>query len=354
MTDRSSRDRDRERRRGPGRPEDASTGSTAGDAPDVTGEIVVGIDGSEQSLGALRWAAREGRRRGLPVRMVTAYSLPVFSGSGFDTGYATVDEAALARGVEELLNDAAAQVRSTGVELRATVETGDPSGALLELSRTAELLVLGSRGRGGLLGRLLGTVSTAVPAHAKCPTGVVPLPWSKEHLGEEALAGTAALVERVVVGSDGSSQARAAMLEAAEEARLLDVPLTVVCAVPPVSGAVAWMPTAVDFEAMYDDVARALQGGVAWLKSWFPDLEIGSELADGPPVQVLVDQTRRNRLVVVGTRGRGGFAGMLLGSTSQGVLHNAAGPVLIVPDRYDERIETRKDFDLDDVRPWDA
>jgi nucleotide-binding universal stress UspA family protein len=321
---------------------------------DATGEIVVGVDGSDQSLGALRWAAREGRRRSRPVRMVTAYSVPVFSGSGFDTGYATVDEDALVQGVEELLNHAADQVRATGVELRATVETGDPSSALLELSRTAELMVLGSRGRGGLLGRLLGTVSTAVPAHAQCPTGVVPLPWAAEHLGEEQLTSTQALVEGVVVGSDGSTQARTAMLHAAEEAQLLGVPLTVVCALPPVSGALAWMPTAVDFELMFDDVARALRGGVAWLQSWFPDLEIGSELADGSPVQVLVEQTRRNRLVVLGTRGRGGFAGMLLGSTSQGVLHNAAGPVLIVPDRYDERIETRKDFDRDDVRPWDV
>nr|WP_255396258.1 universal stress protein [Kocuria sp. CNJ-770] len=147
-----------------------------GRALDATGEVVVGVDGSEQSLGALRWAAREARRRGLPVRLVTAYSMPVFSGSGFDTGYATVDEAALTQGVEELLNHAADQVRPVGVELRATVETGDPSGALLELSRTAELMVLGSRGRGGLLGRLLGTVSTAVPAHAKCPTGWCPCP----------------------------------------------------------------------------------------------------------------------------------------------------------------------------------
>lgn len=355
MTQRPFPDRDREephkRRLGEEAVRPRGEGSGALDA---TGEIVVGIDGSEQSLGALRWAAREARRRGRPLRLVTAYSLPVFSGSGFDTGYATVDEAALTRGVEELLDHAADQVRDAGVELRATIETGDPSGALIELSRTAELLVLGSRGRGGLLGRLLGTVSTAVPAHAQCPTGVVPLPWSKERLGEEELTSARALVDRVVVGSDGSTQARAAMLYAAEEARLLGVPLIVLCAVPPVNGALAWMPTAVDFEAMHEDVRRALRGGVAWLESWFPDLEIGSELADGPPVQVLVDRTRRNSLVVLGTRGRGGFAGMLLGSTSQGVLHNAAGPVLIVPDRDDERIETRKNFDLDDFRPWDA
>ena len=75
----------------------------------------------------------------------------------------------------------------------------------------------------------------------------------------------------------------------------------------------------------------ALQGGVAWLKSWFPDLEIGSELADGPPVQVLVDQTRRNRLVVVGTRGRGGFAGMLLGSVSQHCVSHSKCPFVVVP-----------------------
>lgn len=316
---------------------------------DAAGEVVVGIDGSEQSLGALRWAAREARRRGRPLRLVTAYGLPVLSGSGLDTGYAAVDEAALTRGVEELLNHAADQVRDAGVELRATVEAGDSSGILLELSRTAELLVLGSRGRGPLLGRLLGTASTAVPAHARCPTAVVPLPWAQEHLRPGDLTGSHPLVEGVVVGSDGSTQARAAMLHAAEEARLLGVPLTVVCALPPVSGALAWMPTAVDFELMYDDVARALDGGVAWLRSWFPDLEVGSELADGPPVQVLVDRTRRNRMVVLGTRGRGGFAGMLLGSTSQGVLHHAAGPVLVVPDRPDERIETRKDFGLGDL-----
>ncbi|MFI7480847.1 universal stress protein [Kocuria sp. M1R5S2] len=357
MTDHPSPDRDD--RHDPSLGEEAMRhrllpGSEAQRSLDATGEIVVGIDGSEQSLGALRWAAREARRRDRPLRLVTAYSLPVFSGSGFDTGYATVDEAALTRGVQELLDHAADQVRDVGVELRATVETGDPSGALLELSRTAELLVLGSRGRGGLLGRLLGTVSTAVPAHSRCPTGVVPLPWSREHLRAEDVRSTHAVVDRVVVGSDGSNQARAAMLYAAEEARLLGVPLSVVCALPPVSGALAWMPTAVDFEVMHDDVARALRGGVAWLKSWFPDLEIDAELADGAPVQALVEQTRRNRLVVLGTRGRGGFAGMLLGSTSQGVLHNAAGPVLVVPDRYDERIETRKNFDLDDFHPWDA
>lgn len=359
MTDHPSPDHERRERHDPTLGAEAlrrrvPAGGRESRSLDATGEIVVGIDGSEQSLGALRWAAREARRRGRPLRLVTAYSMPVFSGSGFDTGYATVDEAALARGVEELLDHAADQVRGVGVELRATVETGDASGALVELSRTAELLVLGSRGRGGLLGRLLGTVSTAVPAHAKCPTGVVPLSWSKEHLGPEELRSTPALVDRVVVGSDGSAQARAAMLYAAEEARLLGVPLSVVCALPPVTGALAWMPTAVDFEAMHEDVARALDGGVAWLESWYPGLEIGAELADGPPVQVLVEQTRRNSLVVLGTRGRGGFAGMLLGSTSQGVLHNAAGPVLVVPDRDDERIETRKDFDLDDVRPWDA
>lgn len=359
MTDHPSPDRERDERHETSLGEEAvrhriPAGGGQGRSLDATGEVVVGIDGSAQSIGALLWAAREARRRGRAVRLVTAYSMPVFSGSGFDTGYATVDEAALTHGVEELLNHAADQVRHVGVELRATVETGDPSGALLELSRTAELLVLGSRGRGGLLGRLLGTVSTAVPAHSKCPTGVVPLPWTEEHLRAEELTGSRALVDRVVVGSDGSAQARAAMLYAAEEARLLGVPLTVLCALPPVSGALAWMPTAVDFEMMYDDVARALNGGVAWLESWFPDLEISSELADGAPVQVLVEQTRRNGLVVLGTRGRGGFAGMLLGSTSQGVLHNAAGPVLIVPDRYDERIETRKEFDSDDVRPWDA
>lgn len=307
-------------------------------------EIVVGVDGSEQSLGALRWAAREAHRRNAPLHIVTAYSMPLFVGSTFDAGYAAIDEAALNRAVRELVRDAAEHVADLDVAVRSTAEAGDPSGVLVELSRTAQLLVLGSRGRGGLLGRLLGSVSTAVPAHSHCPVGIIPLPWAKEHQLDRDISDARAFVEGVAVGSDGSEHSSVAMLRAAEEAQLLGVPLTVVCAVPPMAGAASWMPTPVDFEDIYREITDALNASVRWLRGHFPELQIMPELLDGSPIDVLVGQSKLNRLVVMGTRGRGGFAGMLLGSTSQGVLHNSGGPVMIIQQFADERLADRPEL----------
>ena len=210
-----------------------------------TAEIVVGVDGSEQSMGALHWAAREARRRGAPLHMVTAYSVPMFGGSTFDVGYAAFDDAAMNRAVEDLVGEARRRVAELDVDVRSTVQAGDPSSVLLELSEDAQLLVLGSRGWGGLIGRLLGSVSTAVPAHAHCPVGIIPLQWGREYQLHENVSRRQALVDGVTVGSDGSQQASSAMLWAAEEAEQLGVPLTVVCAAPSDSGSCsAGPPTA--------------------------------------------------------------------------------------------------------------
>ena len=161
-------------------------------APDA--EIIVGVDGSEQSLGALHWAAREARRRGAPLRVVTAYTVPMIGGSTFDVGYAAFDDAAMNRAVEDLVADARRRVAELDVEVRSTVQAGDPSGVLVDLSRDAQLLVLGSRGRGGFIGRLLGSVSTAVPAHAHCPVGIIPLQWGTEYRVHEDVSRRLSLI----------------------------------------------------------------------------------------------------------------------------------------------------------------
>ena len=308
-------------------------------APDA--EIIVGVDGSEQSLGALHWAAREARRRGAPLRVVTAYTVPMIGGSTFDVGYAAFDDAAMNRAVEDLVADARRRVAELDVEVRSTVQAGDPSGVLVDLSRDAQLLVLGSRGRGGFIGRLLGSVSTAVPAHAHCPVGIIPLQWGTEYRVHEDVSRSSAFVDGVTVGTDGSEHASAAMLWAADEAEQLGVPLTVVCAAPSDAGTSAWLPSPVDFDDLRGEVRAALDACVAWLRSHFPTLEITGELVDGSPIDVLVERSARNQLVVTGTRGRGGFAGMLLGSTSQGVLHNCTGPSMIVPGFQDPRLSDR-------------
>ena len=137
--------------------------------------IVVGVDGSDHGQCALVWAAREAQRRRRPLHVVTAYSVPIFAASGLDGGYATVDDSVIREGAEAIIRQALDKISSYDIDVSASVENGDASGVLLEMSETAELLVFGTRGRGGFVGRLLGSVSSALPAHAKCPTVTVPL-----------------------------------------------------------------------------------------------------------------------------------------------------------------------------------
>ncbi|HJV99778.1 MAG TPA: universal stress protein [Arthrobacter sp.] len=315
--------------------------------------IVVGVDGSDHGQCALVWAAREAERRHRPLHIVTAYSVPIFAASGLDGGYATVDDSVIREGAEAIVKQALEKVSGYNIDVDASVENGDASGVLLEMSESAELLVFGTRGRGGFVGRLLGSVSSALPAHAKCPTVTVPLICSdrlgettedKRIKAEQARSGHQPVENVVVVGVDGSEQARVAVLEAASQAERLGATLRVVCAVPQYSGSLAWVPAPMDRKALFADIRVQLDAGMAWLRSHYPHLPMESELKDGSPVDVLVEASRHVELIVVGTRGRGGFTGMLLGSTSDGVLHHAKGPVLVVPDRQDPRLADRASF----------
>ncbi|MHA7145687.1 universal stress protein [Arthrobacter sp. TmT3-37] len=312
--------------------------------------IVVGVDGSDQSTCALLWAAQEAERRTAPLYVVTAYTVPVFAASSMDAGYATVDDDVIRASAQSVLDDSLGHLDGITVDVHPRIETGDAAGVLLDLSEEAELMVVGSRGRGGFVGRLLGSVSSALPAHAKCPTAVIPV-CTGARLGHPELGRKSvkdkppAVVEPVVVvGVDGSEQARMASLAAAEEARSRGLALRVVCSVAPFNGSLAWVPAPVDREALHADLAVQLAAGRDWLQSHYPDLDIRVDLVDGPPAEVLIEASATSELLVVGTRGRGGFAGMLMGSTSQGVLHHARGPVLIVPDKADPRLEDRSSF----------
>lgn len=315
--------------------------------------IVVGVDGSDHGQCALVWAAREAERRRLPLHIVTAYSVPIFAASGLDGGYATVDDSVIREGAEAIIKQALDKVSGYNIEVDGSVENGDASGVLLEMSETAELLVFGTRGRGGFVGRLLGSVSSALPAHAKCPTVTVPLICSdrlgettedKRIRAEQAKPGHRQVENVVAVGVDGSEQARIAVLEAADQAERLGATLRVICAVPQFSGSLAWVPAPMDRKALFEEIRTQLDAGMAWLKSHYPNLSVESELLDGSAVDVLVEASRHVELVVVGTRGHGGFTGMLLGSTSDGVLHHAKSPVLVVPDRDDPRLADRAKY----------
>ncbi|QOR71524.1 universal stress protein [Ruania alkalisoli] len=291
--------------------------------------VLVGVDGSAASLNALEWAVAQARRVGWRLHLVCAYALPTFAAASLDGGYATLDDTAIRDGAQAALDEAVARASGRGVDVTSSLETGDPAGVLVDLTKQVCLAVVGTRGNSGFAERILGTVSSALPAHAHCPTVVVPL---HEDDGEPPLP-----IRRIVVGVDGSDSAKVALDRAIEQAEVWDAELTAVVGVPIGAGAglLGWLPAAVDREVVLADVTeglnvtvdRALEGR---------ELTVRRHALDGSGAELLSEFSTAVDLVVVGTRGRGGFAGMLLGSTSQQVLHHSACPVLVVPTRIQD------------------
>ena len=132
--------------------------------------IVVGVDGSEESKRALRWAARQAQLVGAELELITAWDIPVTFGVPV---YA--DDVDLADAARQVLQETVAEVlgERPAVPVRPTGVQGQPARALVEASKDAELLVVGSRGRGGIVGALLGSTSDYCIRHAKCPIVVL-------------------------------------------------------------------------------------------------------------------------------------------------------------------------------------
>lgn len=321
--------------------------------------VLVGVDGSPASLEAADWAAAYAMAHHRSVHLVCAYSVPSFTAAALDGGYAALDDTAIAEGARAVLDEAVARVAETGVRTTSAVATGDAAAVLVELSRGAATVVVGTRGRGGFAERLLGTVSSALPAHAHCPTVVVP--YRRRAAGHFAgmedvrapePADVAAAVDdattqdtdggvpgrrhgpvrRIVVGVDGSAAAEVALEHAIREAEIFGAELTAVAGVPIGMGTsyLAWLPAAVDHETVLHDVGEGLDVVVDRALRDHPDLTVRRHVLDGTGAQLLTEFSTAVDLVVVGSRGRGGFAGLLLGSTSQAVLHHASCPVMVV------------------------
>jgi len=301
--------------------------------------VMAGVDGSAPSLHALDWAAAHAAKVGWRLHIVCAYALPTFAAASLDGGYATLDDAAIRDGAQAVLDEALARVDDIGVPVTSALETGDPAGVLVEASRDVCLAVVGTRGRSGFAERILGTVSSALPAHAHCPTVVVPYKEGAE---------LPIPITRIVVGVDGSPSAKGALKRAIEEAELWGAELTAVTGIPigTGTGLLGWLPTSVDSETLLADckagldvtVDRALEGH---------DITVRRHALDGTGAALLAEFSTAVDLVVVGTRGRGGFAGMLLGSTSQALLHHSACPIMVVPSRT-------QDEGLPPIAPWSA
>ena len=276
---------------------------------------MVGYNGKDHSRAALAWGAEEAARRDAPLLVLFAanYSgMTVEPGPGLlrrDPEALEAAEEVTARGVSEAV-EAYPELWVAGA-----TEVTSPARALTEASNHAALLVLGSRGYGRVIGALLGSVAFSVAARAGCPVIVVKDEATDQPVGPE---------HRVVVGTDGSAEATAAVRFAAERAATASAPLEVVTCTG------GHQVRDVDEQELRASAGRIAESAADHARETHPDLTVSARVEDCPAELTLVDASADAGLVVVGTRGRGAFEGMLLGSVSHAVIHGARCAVAVV------------------------
>lgn len=280
----------------------------AGDVEQPVGRIVVGIDGSSTSELALRWAAGQAGLTGADLHAVIAWDVAVAYDVPVTGEFDWEGEAAgtLAKTVENVLGEADAR------RVIQLVVKGRPAKVLIDAAGDADLLVVGSHGHGSFTSLLLGSVSQHALAHAECPVVV-----AHEH---RTSAG------RIAVGVDGSPESEQALRWAARQARLAGAELHAV---------IAWQVPAAYGLALQEepDWAAHSSGTLAAAVARALDPEdadrVVQEVVEDHPAGALLSAAEDADLLVVGSRGRGRFTGMLLGSVSQHVAAHAACPVVV-------------------------
>jgi nucleotide-binding universal stress UspA family protein len=298
--------------------------------------LVVGYDGSDRAQVAVDWAAAEAQRRGCSLTVLSVTNHGLWQG---ESPWAP-ELASLVQGVaHDLAEQGAERARAAapGLEVQVQTQAEGVARALIEASASAELTVVGSRGHGEVLGAALGSVAFTVSAHAHSPVVVV-RGTSPRLPGPDGA---------VVVGADGSDHSNAAIAFAAGLAAETGAPLTIVSAYRSVTAqaysgsailALANAPaTPLESAASFDEIVReaaektAVQAGLHAI-ALHPALRIVEFVAEGSPVEVLRKAAEGCALVVVGSRGRGAFASLTLGSVSHGIIHAAGCPVAVVRD----------------------
>ena len=284
----------------------------------------MGFDESAASLAAVQWAAAEAGRLGSELVVLSASDPPVQTSVGADVIRTAPDlwspsRAAAGRGV-----DLARSCNPDGV-IAAVGVVGGPAGELVARSSEAGLVVVGRNRRSALQAPVLGSVSFAVALHARCPVAVVG-EGAERHPGPSW---------PVVVGIDGSRSALAAVALGVEFARRWQAPLHVVSACRAESVTV-WPDRPGDesstssAQPWVSGAHAAVDEAIAQVRSVDPDLTVTGSVIEGRADDVLVEESRRAGLVVVGSRGNGGFAGLMVGSVSHAVMRRSASPVVVV------------------------
>jgi nucleotide-binding universal stress UspA family protein len=287
----------------------------------TAGPIVAATDGSEESLRAVEWAAREAELRGLPLRIVSAAALlPRMAEHQTASGVPTVADTVISNRDRAL---ATATQRATEVAPDILVDadglTSSPARAITEAGSGASMLVVGSRGMGAFTALILGSVSRYAAAHAACPVVVV-----REQ--------TTAAHPQVGVGIGDPAEASAALAFAFEEAALRKASLIAVHASDSGGdvGRAAKALAAPGAHANEERVTGQLQALLADGQARYPDVEASYDLVYGHPGRALVGLSARADLVVLGRhRSDGLLPGP--GAVRHAVLTHAHGPVVTVP-----------------------
>lgn len=283
--------------------------------------IVVAVDGSEESMRAAEWAAREATRRAAPLRIVSAPGLLPRMRT-YQAAPETVANAM--RGLAaRALGDAVDRVNEVAARLLVDTDLieGPPAVAVADSGAGALLLVVGARGVGGFTALLLGSVSRHAATHALCPTVV-------------AREETAAVHGEIVVGVRDPDEADATLGFAFEEAALRAASLTAMHALSwHELGAASSRPAGAGHEPTSATAERAakrhLQAVLGQWRHKYPDVAAAAEVVRGHPARVLASRSAHADLVVIGRHGTAGGPGD--SSIQHALLGHAHGPVAIIP-----------------------
>ncbi|MFC3572419.1 universal stress protein [Streptomyces yaanensis] len=284
--------------------------------------LVVGVDGSEQSLRAVDWAADEAALRGVPLRLVYASLWERYEGTALAKDLGKPSEQVMA---EDIVETAARRVHGRQADVKVTTDVlpEEPEYALVRESRIASALVLGSRGRSSMAEALLGSVSVTAAGHAHCP--VIVLRGSHDN---QVRSGA----RRIVLGVGEKAADSAAVRFAVEEARYRGVPLEAVR---------AWRCPAhetTDHPLLAGEPSRlhekrATEILEAAVRDIPADVEVRQRTVEGHARRVLLDASADADLLVVAARRREGHFGLQLGRVAHAMLHRSACPVAVVPRR---------------------
>jgi nucleotide-binding universal stress UspA family protein len=282
--------------------------------------LTVGVDGSDTSVLALQWAAREAAKRGATLRAVHAFALPVYGGEmGMGMAPTSIDIEALQEFHDTAVAEQLAPIRATypALAVESVVEIGSSVGVVVDRAEDAELVVVGSRGAGSVAALLLGSVAHGVAHRAPCPVVLVP-------------DGPILPIRRIVVGTDGSPAADLAVAWGSSEAALWGAELTLIHVWdhPYTDGGEG---TTTSAHLMEVDAMRVLAlAAQAAEKHPGHRGEIQRKLLRGSPGATLVHEARESDLLVVGARGRSALRSVFLGSTSNDAIHHAHCPIAVI------------------------